>query len=211
MNARKFGTALIVIIFLALGTVWRLGQPPAPTAAHSAATEIKLPIHPSPAPLIASTAIVAPIAPPAAKPAIHTTATKPAATATKPALPPALKEELHAMLTDLAALYQAGDMLTILRTYTSPEELAEMSPDTEKTLQLVANNPDTLQIYHALGEAFALLKNQTPEMNVAGDEATYLLAIPPGSLPPGMTDEPPRPVTFQKINGKWYLKRESDG
>lgn len=119
------------------------------------------------------------------------------------------------MLSDLAALSQSGDMIAMMKTYTSPEELAETSPEKkaemEHMLQTMAQNSDTRQIYGALGEAYLLLKNQTPEMNAAGDEATYQLIFPPSSLPAPMTDPPPRPITFQKINGKWYFKRDADG
>jgi hypothetical protein len=51
---------------------------------------------------------------------------------------------------------------------------------------------------------FVSIKSQTPQMNAAGDEATFQFTMLP---PPGM-DAPPRvtPMVMVKINSKWYLK-----
>ena len=52
--------------------------------------------------------------------------------------------------------------------------------------------------------AFESIKGQTPQMNAAGDEATFEFTMIP---PPGI-NAPPKvdPMVMVKVNGKWYLK-----
>ncbi len=212
MNHRKFAIVLIFVL-AAGGAAWWFRQLPAPTSDHPASAEAKspiaVPLAPGKAPIAVSAPIARSVSPSIPKP---TSTMAPTTSAQSAAM---IKEELNTTIAGIAALSQSGDMLAVMKTYTSPEELAQIPPEVmtqmERAVQIQAQNPDTQQIYRAMGEAFALLKDQIPEINAAGDEATYQLTVPAGTLPPGMTDPPPRPVTFQKIDGKWYLKRDAGG
>ncbi len=69
-------------------------------------------------------------------------------------------------------------------------------------------DPAEQEFYQGVTLAWLSLKDQTPKINVTGDEATYQMTmpylrfVPPGAQVPMMQ----RILVLQKIDGKWYFK-----
>lgn len=199
---------VIVLVFLAAagGAVWWFLQP-APAAAEPVKTAAapKPAEAPKPAPLMAPTKIAAPIAPPVAAP-------KPVAMS-QPAPAPAannVQAELNNTIDDMASMMQSGDMVALMKKYMLPEQLAKIPPEQmaqmEQMVKQQAAVPQVQQMLQGMSQAVSALKDQAPEMNAAGDQATYQMSMPASALPPGMTPPPPRPMTFQKVDGQWYIQ-----
>jgi hypothetical protein len=118
---------------------------------------------------------------------------------------------LSTALPDIARLLRDGDFDTLMKTYMTPDKLASMSPQDQQRMTMMsqmAQNPQVKPMFDAMADAIEGLKDQTPTMNDAGDEATYQLSPPEGMAPP---NTPPQPVTFVKINGQWYIKNDPGG
>jgi hypothetical protein len=68
------------------------------------------------------------------------------------------------------------------------------------------SRPEAQQVMQGLAQMFQSMKDQTPEINATGDQVTYQMTPPASMLPPGMATPPSRPMTFEKIDGRWYIK-----
>ncbi len=66
-------------------------------------------------------------------------------------------------------------------------------------------DPIAQQSLRNMAATYQSLKGQTPEMNAAGNEATYQATLV-RMLPPASNDPTTIPITFIKIDGRWYLK-----
>ena len=149
------------------------------------------------------------------KPVPQVTALAPQPGATTSAFHPKInaQSELGTAIDDIAGLLQAGDLTGAFEKYTPPEELANMAPKKKAVLEQLTSrqataDPETQRatqtIISTMATLYQSLKGLKPELNAAGDEATYHPPLPPGIvLAPGAAS---RPVTFVKIDGKWYVK-----
>ncbi len=213
MNNRH--TAIILVFVLAAGgAVWWFLQPAPAEPANPAKPAV---VAPKPAeaakaaPIIVTpTKVAAPIAPPVAAPKI--------AAAPQPAPAPAansVQVELNTAIDDMATMMQNGDMIAMMKKYMPPDELAQIPPEQmaqmEQMMQQQAAVPQLQQMLQSMSQSLSALKDQTPEMNAAGDQATYQMAMPAGILPPGANIPPTRPVTFKKIDGQWYIQNGPGG
>jgi len=212
MKNRNFVIVLIFVLAAGGAAWWFLQSPaPAPEPVKTAAAP-KPAEAPKPAPVKSITQVAAPIAPPVVAPAA-----KPAVAAQPAPAQPAtgVQAELNAAIDDMTTMMQSGDMVGMMKKYMSPERLAQIPPEQlaqmEQVMQQQAQSPQMQQMFQAMSQSFAALKDQTPEMNAAGDQATYQMAIPASILPPGMAAPPPRPVTFQKVDGQWYINGPAGG
>ncbi len=204
MNFRKNLLAALTAAVVAIG-LWLFYQsamPPPVTSMGPAATARKSP---------QTSALAAPVSPPAAKPGAPSVAVSPDAVAPAPHPDSAAdpQAELITAFADIARMYRANDLLQFWQTYTAPEQWAkDGNEQTQRILQVQANtaaNPGILGVLQKMDEVFAqgydALASQTPTYNDAGDEATYTLI-----LDFGVGRKSTEPWTFIKINGKWYLK-----
>jgi hypothetical protein len=89
-----------------------------------------------------------------------------------------------------------------------------MTPEALAQMQQQMASSQGQQMIQMMSSMIQSLKGQTPEMNAAGDQATYQMQMtpPPGMLPPGV-NVPQRtiPMTFVKEDGKWYIKSNQGG
>ncbi len=206
---------VIVAVFLAAagGAVWWFLQPAPPPPDPVKIAAAPKPVEaPKPAPVVAPTKIAAPLAPPVAAP--KPVASAPVATA-QPAAATGTQAELNSAIDDISTMMQSGDMLGVMKKYMPPDQLAQIPPEQmaqmEQIMQQQAAVPQLQQMMQGMSQALGDLKNQTPEMNATGDKATYQLTMPAGALPPGVNLPPTQPVTFQKINGQWYIQNGPGG
>lgn len=141
-----------------------------------------------------------PVAPPVqSKPETANAPTKTVEATPAPADPQA---ELKTTFADIARLERAADFAAILQTYTPPDKLnLDTVQQTREAQARVAHDPAALE---AIAQAWESLVNEIPTYNAAGDEATY--PMPPVNLPGQSAPLLSAPVTFIKINGKWYIK-----
>ncbi len=119
--------------------------------------------------------------------------------------------ELKSVLEDGADLILAGDNVTFAEKYMPPLLLIMVSAQDWAELiqqdQKDKVNPRERQFAEEAAQAYRSLESQTPEMNAAGDEATYRLTPLPNPRDPRSADAPPTdPVIFKKMAGKWYLE-----
>ena len=121
----------------------------------------------------------------------------------------ALPAELSKTIMDIASLIQSGDLVTVMRMYMPPEQLADLPPDTlaqlDQIKQQLANLLTLQQKLQSMSQLFAALKDQTPEMSADGGTATFQLTMPDEARRLDPTHATTQPVTFQKINGDWYV------
>jgi hypothetical protein len=155
-------------------------------------------------------------APPAITPPVASLATKP--DSAPAAVPPPVAEsppnpnadpqaDLKTALPDIVRLLREGDRVGAYKTYCPPDELnprdiQQMQELLMQSLAAAAQDPGLQQLMQKNQDEFSLafeaLEDQTPTYNDAGDEATYKFANP---------SEGEEPLTFVKIDGKWYIKQ----
>jgi len=128
--------------------------------------------------------------------------------------------DLKTAFADMARLVRAGDMMTLVQTYTPPDKLTPLLIQQAQTIegmaqaQMAALPPDLppevqekiAHPFERLARIFDSLNDQTPTFNASGDEATYLIAR---SAPPNSSSgasPAPKPLVMVKINGRWYMK-----
>jgi len=126
--------------------------------------------------------------------------------------------ELKAAFLDMGRLIRAGDYVAYHETYfytpnqTELDAIERAKVDQVRTAAKRASNPDNpntrqvIQLNEVNAQAIEALANQTPTFNTAGDEATYQYIDPDyetGTYPG--TGEA-TPLTFIKIDGRWYRK-----
>ncbi len=159
------------------------------------------------------------VAPPTIAPPAPKSDTEPVAAAKAPDPNADSKTELNSAIADIVRLYRAGDFMEVYQTYTTPDKLdPESIQKVQESLQKLQHdqqetkNPQLAQalaqnlqqIYESSAQLYEALENQTPTFNTTGDEATYMMTK--DSFDGTQTATP---ITFIKINGKWYLKPEN--
>jgi hypothetical protein len=130
--------------------------------------------------------------------------------------------DLKTAISNLVRLIRDGEWATFRETYDSPNfnrdsnvslELRESQvgfetadPQEKKVMQ---------QGFDVMALSYEALETQTPIFNAAGDEATYQYAPPMYSEDPvtklsiSVQGDTFWPITFIKINGRWYIKLEN--
>ena len=200
----KIGLAAAIILAAVLAIFWwpaGLSTAPAPTAALA----IKLPTATPPA---KPTRVAFPVAPPAAPATAVATAAPNPTTGTATALSGDPQAEIGTAVDDIISLLRSSEILAFYEKYTSPADQAKWSAaqraEYARVDAMVKANPSADGRTESLIGGFESMKNQTPQMNAAGDEATFQFIMQP---PPGM-NAPPKvaPMVMVKIDGKWYLK-----
>lgn len=116
--------------------------------------------------------------------------------------------ELNAAIDNVATLLQASDFVGVFE-YGPPADLAEIPPEQkaemEQRIRQAMAIPLMQQMMQGLSQLVQDLKNQTPEINATGDQATYQMTLAPNMLPPGTNVPASMPMVFVKIDGKWHL------
>ncbi len=169
---------------------------PAPTAPKPAA----------PAPVVVAPKIEAPKAPPAVvqAPAVAVVA-KPAPSGSTQ---DAVMAELNSTITEMVSTLQTGDFMAFMDRFMPPDQASQIPPEMRAQMaQQLAQNPQMQQQMQMMSEALQSLQGQTPTINDAGDHATYQMTPPAGMAPPGANIPATIPVTFVKIDGKWYADK----
>ncbi len=204
------GRRILTIVLIAaatVGIIWYFKQPGAAAPAQKAAEPSKpAPATPAAAPKSTVAQIAAPKAPPVA---IPNTVAKPAASTAVAAAPGDAQTELTTALDDMANIIQSGNIMALFDKYASPDDQAKMSPEERASLERQSSQmfsqPEGQQMLNVMATALQSLKDQAPELNATGDEATYQMTMtPPPSVGGGTTRT--RPMTFVKVDGKWYIK-----
>lgn len=194
--------SIVVVAALTLGVVF-LFKPATPEAPKPAAVAKPAAQKPD-APKAAGSQVVAPVVKPADKPG-----DKPTATAAKPATADPQKE-LNTALTDITDLLAAGDLYGAMMRYLPPDMITQMMdrlPESERAnfqqmVQQQMSDPEAQQGIQMMVQVVDSMKTMAPEMNAAGDKATYQISDPSGQ------DTKVVPFSFQKIDGKWYVSPE---
>jgi hypothetical protein len=220
MKPQNIVVAVVLIAAIAAGA-WYFMQPatpaekvadapkaadtPAPAATTPPPAPAPKPTPPAPAAVPAPAPIAKPVMAPVAAPALTPAQSAPAAD-TGTADSSNAQADLSTAIPDVARLFRAGDFDTLAKTYMPPDKYASMTPQQKAQVAMMAQmaqNPQAAPMFAAMADSIESLKDQTPTYNDAKDEATYMLAPPAGLAPAGT---PPQPVTFVKIDGKWYMK-----
>ncbi len=205
MNMKlKIGLAAAIILVAVLAICWR----PAGKFAEAAPTSTPAAKSPAALPATIPAAVALPVAPPVAPPAaVAVAAPSPAAgTTTAPVADP--QAEIDTSVDDIIRLLRSSEILEMYEKYTAPEDKAKWAPGQQAEYAredaMVKANPSGGGQMESMISGFESIKGQTPQMNAAGDEATFVFTMQP---PPGM-GVPPRvtPMVMVKVNGKWYLK-----
>ncbi len=197
------GTAAVLLV---AGLIWCL-VPAAPIPAQASA---KAPVSALPKSTTTPGRIEAPanVAAPT-KPAASFAAT-PSATAAGDSTDP--QTNLHTALADIARLYRLGDRPLLWKTYETPDDWAKNGAAEVEGLKNPtpgADDPKNITMMKDLDEAIAKsyedLATQTPTLNTAGDEASYLQTI-------RLEDGTPftQPIMLVRLNGKWYMKSPTE-
>jgi len=203
MRPRKFSPALLVFILVLIGFgLWLFLQPTTTAPAKTAATA-------TPTKIDSVRLVAAPtqVEPPKLSAVTPKPETAPMATSTY-ADP---QTDLKTAIPDLARLAEAGDWAVIDENYYPPGSIdssiiQRTRAQQQQAAMVAAQNPklqqQMQQTHQAAARSWAALEAQTPTYNATGDEATYMYSVELG----GGQILPPRPQTFVKINGKWYVK-----
>jgi len=210
MKPKNLILAVVIVALVGLGPWWST-QPTATIPVKTAEVAAPAPVMVEAPKQVAPPTIAAPIAPPVAQPA-----PAPQPVAADLAIDGA-QAELNAAFDDIATMIQAGDFEGVSEKYATPTALAkieqipqERQAAKKQAMQQMMSSPQGQQMKQVMTQKFQSLKNQTPEMNASGDEATYQLKATADLLPPGTAIPPPRPIGFVKIDGRWYAKNSDD-
>ena len=113
--------------------------------------------------------------------------------------------ELGTTVTDMIRLLQNQDFMTLFETYAPPDEVAQMPPEAKAQMAAIMQGPQIQQQMQLMIAALQSIQGTTPVYNAAGDTATY---TPTVDLTGNMSNKSgtPRPMTFVKVNDRWYLK-----
>ncbi len=206
MNTRNL-LVLAVVAALVGGGVWYFvsSSPQAPAQAAPAAK----PAAAAPAPVAPKPAVPTTVAAPKA-PAVVASAKPAPAAAPTGAMADTIKE-LDTTISDMTTMLQAGDMLGLMEKYMPPEQQAQITPEMRTQMQQMMSSPQMQQQFQTMAQALQSLQGQTPTFNDAGDKATYQMTPPPGMIPPGVNAPATIPVSFIKINGRWYASNDGPG
>ncbi|HTB63695.1 MAG TPA: sigma-70 family RNA polymerase sigma factor [Opitutales bacterium] len=153
-------------------------------------------------------AVASPVMLSAPPPAVATATTPSPAAGSTDASTGNPQAEIDTAVDDIISLLRSSEILIFYEKYTSPGDKANWTagpPDAYvREDAAVKANPSGGGMTESMISGFESMKGQTPQMNAAGDEATFQFTMQP---PPGM-DAPPRvtPMVMVKVDGKWYLK-----
>jgi len=137
------------------------------------------------------------------KPKLPAVISKSAETAPVPSDPQA---DLKTAISDIVRLYHANDMATLAERYTQPDDYN--AEETKQELQDEANSAAESaemqsflkQLHDNKTQSWEELESETPTLNAAGDEASYVFISRYPNLAPTVIHQ-----HFTKINGKWYI------
>lgn len=179
MNSKHIPAAFFVVGSIA-GVAWWF-WPEAPEQAPASVAEVAStpaedlappPIEPPPAPM----EVEAPPAPPAFDPQL----------------------ELGTAVADFIRIAQSGDMITLMKNYMPPDQMAKASPEEiatmALTLQAMMQSPEGAPMVQTMIAESQSIQNTVPTYDATGNRATY--AMPAGSLS--------RNVVFVRVDGRWY-------
>ncbi len=208
MKPKNFIRIVFLIAIVIVGVWWFMQQTtstPEKTADATAPAKAKAPKTIAP-PQIAK--FLAPSV--QSKSEIANAPSKPTETPPDPADP---QTDLKTVIPDIARLYRAGDMAELYRIYTEPAQfdpvhLQELQTSQNRTADKIVT--PSIQSRETGAQAYERLETQTPTFNTSGDEATYMLPAPKLSNEGIAVGETQIPLTFIKIDGKWYVKRFGD-
>ena len=118
------------------------------------------------------------------------------------------RADLKTVLPDFVSLIRKEGWMSAYLSYMAPARLAAIPPDAKDNLLESAARylltPAGQQVAAATAQQYEDLEVQTPTLNETGDEATYFIQpLPPSPAEPAGSA---RPITFVRIDGKWYLK-----
>jgi hypothetical protein len=82
---------------------------------------------------------------------------------------------------------------------------AQLTPEIKTKMLQQMQNPHEQQQIKIIASALQAMQGQTPVFNDAGDKATYQVPTPPEMVMPGATAPTTTPVTFNELDGRWYL------
>ncbi len=209
MKPKKFTVLLLFVAIMGI-LLWWFTRPTA--APPPRMTDAPMPVKAgAPEPMIKPLRIekpsVAPVEdkPDSVKPASDS-ANLPVESVDLPAEPVDTQAELKTAIPDIVRLLRAGDPVDAYKTYTPPNEFNAQAAQQMQELQLQAQatavqDPELRQLMQKaqaeIVQAYEALEEQTPTLNATGDEATYMFAMPRTGI---------QPLTFVKIDGKWYIK-----
>jgi len=211
MKPKNFIIISLVIAIVCFGTWW-LMRPKATKPAKTAVAPM-----PAKADAFALSKVEAPkrLAPPTIAPPGNLLAPLPdiapiAATQPTAALSPVPDSkslvELDATIAKIANFYREGDLLGYYQYITQPDKidfnrLQQLQNSKQQNDDLAAQVPywreEMLKDFMPFAKAYEDLETQIPTFNSDGNEATYVFTI---------EDEDPHPMTFVKINGRWFAK-----
>ncbi len=202
MNLKsKIGLVAALIVAVVLAIVWW------PAGKSTEAAPNPVTATKSPAPSLVKPAVVGmPVAPATAPPAVAVVAasSSAASTATAPVADP--QAEIDTAVDDIIRLLRSSELLEMYEKYTSPAEKANWGPglpaEYAREDALLKASPGDPMTESMIG-GFESMKGQTPKMNAAGDEATFVFTMQP---PPGFDGVRITPMTMVKVDGKWYIK-----
>ncbi len=211
MKPKHFLLAFFIVAIVGVG-IWWFAQPK-PTPLEKTADSKSPASGNIAAPKPAPTQIAAPITPPAAK---SSTAPPDGGSEPDKGDPHA---ELSTAINDISSRLLSGDLYSVETNYSLPEVLAKIPPEELANLQelqtALDSSPQPVRRLQNYAQVYQTLEGQTPEMNAAGDEATYQVTPPRGMAGDPVSGSPVTlptlTVTFQKIDGKWYIKRGPGG
>lgn len=195
---------VLLVIILALGIFYWIGLPVVPSLVPEKTATTSKPIAPPPGHLASS-----PIGSPPLAPAAQPLAPASGSQASASSLPADPQSDLKTAIPDIVAMMREGDLAKFYETYCPPEKFSlgmlQVAQRNQEN-QAAETDPQMLQIIREIrdlsAKSYEALEEQTPALNVAGDEATFQYT-PYGT--PGFPPPEPRPLVFIKINGKWYF------
>jgi hypothetical protein len=209
MKPKNFALVVLVVAIVGIGLWWfTRSTAVAPEKTATALMPAKTDAPKQVAPMI----ITPPIASPAPIPDVVPVSARPIVVLPIAAAPPDPsadpQTDLKTAIPDVARLYRAGDQVKIYLTYTRPDQIDSQIMQQIQTQQAQTNNFQD-QPWDEISEdeaaSFDEIEDQTPILNAAGDEATYMLRRTDAAVPPGTR----MPMTMIKINGKWYFNPKS--
>ncbi len=125
---------------------------------------------------------------------------EPAVMAEAPPAPPAPDPQLEVgtAVADFIRIAQSGDMITLMKNYMPPDQMAKIPPEelVNMALQMQAmmQNPADSQRMQTMIAEMQSIQNAVPTYDATGNRATYTL--PAGSMEPQ--------IIFVRQDGRWY-------
>jgi hypothetical protein len=204
----KLRTPLTVLIVagVTVGVIWLFNKP-APAADKTAQASSAAKAAPRTAPIHVAQ-VEAPVLPPVPASGGSPQMNTPDAAAISSNDP---HTDLNAAIDDITTMLQTGNISGLIDNYAPPQVLAQMPPEAKAQMEAYMSDPQAQQQIQMMAQVFEGMKGTAPTMNDAGDRATYQITPPAamaGTLPAGATLPPTIPITFMKVDGRWYI---SDG